>query len=88
MSKPVLFLVHDDSSTLEALEADVRRRFAADYTVLTGASSEAATSALAELGSRGDEVALIVAPELDGVGGARLEAITLRVWHRTIGGSC
>src|SRR5919109_1094719 len=68
--RPVLLIAHDRESVLRALEADVRGRFGGDYRVMGRPSAEAALQTLADLSSRGEEVALVVAREnLAGPGG-------------------
>jgi thioredoxin reductase (NADPH) len=61
MEQPILFLVDDRPQVLEALAADVARRFGADHRILAEASPGAALAALEELARRGGEVALVVA---------------------------
>ncbi|HEX5189073.1 MAG TPA: FAD-dependent oxidoreductase [Streptosporangiaceae bacterium] len=53
----------DDQSRLEALGADLRRRYEADYEVVTATSPAAALTALADLAAAGGEVALLIADE-------------------------
>ena len=71
MSQPILFLVDDRPRVLEALAGDLERRFGGDHRIVTEAAPEAALATLAELGRRGEEVALVVAgqkmAELPGV---------------------
>ena len=48
MDKPVVLVVSDKPSILTTLEADLRRRFEADYQVLTSADGEAAVAVVAD----------------------------------------
>jgi thioredoxin reductase (NADPH) len=71
MTQPILFLVDDRPKVLEALAADLGRRFGGDHRILAEAGPAAALEALAGLAQRGEEVALVVAgqhmAELPGV---------------------
>jgi thioredoxin reductase (NADPH) len=71
MSQPILFLVDDRPEVLEALAADLGRRFGTDHRILAEASPGAALDALEELAHQDQEVALVVAgqrmAELPGV---------------------
>jgi thioredoxin reductase (NADPH) len=71
MSQPILFLVDDRPEVLEALAADLGRRFGTDHRILAEASPGAALDALEELAGQDEEVALVVAgqrmAELPGV---------------------
>jgi thioredoxin reductase (NADPH) len=62
MSRPVFFLVSDSPQVLDALSADLERRFAADYRIL-GVDSAAALPSLTELAGRSEEVALLIADQ-------------------------
>ena len=61
MPGPVILLVCDDGRVLDALAADLGRRFGADYRVLAERSPAAAMAALERLAGEGDPVALVVA---------------------------
>jgi thioredoxin reductase (NADPH) len=61
MNHPILFLVDDRPKVLDALAADLERRFGADHRILTEGDPGAALAALEELAGRGEEVALVVA---------------------------
>jgi thioredoxin reductase (NADPH) len=71
MSDPILFLVDDRPKVVEALAADLERRFGRDHQVLSETSPGAALAALEGLAGEGEEVALVVAgqnmAELPGV---------------------
>jgi len=61
MSRPILFLVDDRPEVLEALAADLGRRFGGDHRILTEASPAAALETLLRLAEEAQEVALVVA---------------------------
>jgi thioredoxin reductase (NADPH) len=61
MSRPILFLVDDRPEVLEALAADLGRRFGGDHRILTEASPSAALETLLRLAEEAQEVALVVA---------------------------
>jgi thioredoxin reductase (NADPH) len=61
VDKPVFFLVDDEKGVLEALAGDLRRRFAADYRILTERSPDVALASLGQLAAASQEVALVVA---------------------------
>jgi thioredoxin reductase (NADPH) len=71
MSQPILFLVDDRPKVLEALAADLGRRFGADHRVLTEGSPTTALETLLRLAEQAQEVAVVVAgqrmTELPGV---------------------
>ena len=61
MSQPILFLVDDRPKVLDALAADLRRRFGADHRVLTEGSPAVALEELLRLAEQAREVAVVVA---------------------------
>jgi thioredoxin reductase (NADPH) len=63
MTQPVLVAVDDDGDVLGALQAALRRRFAADYQVVAERSPAAALEALARLRRGGVAVAVIIADQ-------------------------
>jgi thioredoxin reductase (NADPH) len=71
MSQPILFLVDDRPKVLEALSADLKRRFGADHRIVAEAAPGAALEVLEALAKQAEEVALVVAgqqmAELPGV---------------------
>jgi thioredoxin reductase (NADPH) len=71
MGRPVLFVVDDDRDGLMRLARDLRRRYGADYRVITAASGPAALGRLARLQQEGEQVALLVAgqwlPQMTGI---------------------
>lgn len=72
MPKPVLLTVDDDPDVLQAVERDLRSRYADRFRILRASSANEGLSTLNRLKSRNDAVALLLAdqrmPELDGVG--------------------
>jgi thioredoxin reductase (NADPH) len=71
MGRPVVFAVDDDRDGLLRLASDLRRRYGADYRVITAVSGPAALSRLARLQEEGERVALLVAgqwlPQMTGI---------------------
>ena len=71
MSQPILYLVDDRPEVLEALAADLSRRFGTDHRILAEASPGAALEELLRLAEQREEVAVVVAgqrmAELPGV---------------------
>jgi thioredoxin reductase (NADPH) len=69
--KPVILAVDAHAAALRDLSSDLRRRFGADYRVLTARTASAALARLRRLQASGDEVALLLAdcwvPETSGV---------------------
>jgi thioredoxin reductase (NADPH) len=61
MSQPILFLVDDRPKVVEALAADLDRRFGADHRILTAVSPVAALETLLRLAEEAQEVAVVVA---------------------------
>jgi thioredoxin reductase (NADPH) len=72
-SQPVIFLVADDGPVLDALAADLGRRFGGDYLVQAERSPVAALAALERLAGGPEEIALIVAARrMTGLDGLKL----------------
>jgi thioredoxin reductase (NADPH) len=70
MPDPVILLVADDGTMLDALAGDLRRRFGDDYRVLAERSPTAAVAALEQLA---DPVALVIAARrMEGMDGLAL----------------
>ena len=71
MGRPVLFAVDDDRAGLLRLARDLRRRYGADYRLITAGSGPAALPRLARLQVEGEQVALLVAgqwlPQMTGI---------------------
>ncbi len=59
--KPILFLVAEEASVLDVLEADLTRRFANDCRILTASSPSAALDRLQALSAAPEPVALLIA---------------------------
>ena len=70
-AKPVLFAIDDDPEVLRAVDRDLRRRYGQSYRVLRASSGASALDALAQLRTRNDAVALLLAdqrmPQMTGV---------------------
>jgi thioredoxin reductase (NADPH) len=62
-SKPILMVVDNDPEALSVLEQTLQRRYAADYQILTAASPAAGLAALERIDARGEEVAVVIAPQ-------------------------
>ena len=63
MGTPVLLLVDEDRTALEALAGDVGRRFGVDYQIVAEHSPVAALAALERLGARSQAVAVVLAAQ-------------------------
>lgn len=63
MSTPIILVVDHDTAVLEAVERDVRARYAGDYSVVAVTTAAAALAACAGARDRGEAVALLVAAE-------------------------
>jgi len=61
MGTPVLLLADEDRAVLEALTADLGRRFGIDYQIRAEGSAAAALTTLRQLAARSQPVALVVA---------------------------
>jgi hypothetical protein len=61
MGTPVLLLVDEDHTVLEALTGDLGRRFGVDYQLLAEPSPAAALTTLRQLAARSQPVALVLA---------------------------
>jgi thioredoxin reductase (NADPH) len=70
MGTPVLLLVDEDRTALEALAGDVGRRFGVDYQIVAERSPVAALAALERLGARSQAVAIVLAALRDKRSGA------------------
>ena len=69
--KPAILAVDDDPHVRSAIQRDLRRAYGGEYRVLADESGAAALETLAELGRRGEPVALLLAdqrmPGMEGV---------------------
>jgi thioredoxin reductase (NADPH) len=63
MGQPILFLVVDQERVLDALASDLARRFGVDHRIISERSPAAALATLAQLASRSEEVALVIAAQ-------------------------
>jgi thioredoxin reductase (NADPH) len=75
MAKPVLVVVDDDDTSLQALTRELESRYGAHYQVVSGSSAEVALARLADLKSAGADVPLVLADlRLPGMSGTELLA--------------
>jgi len=75
MAKPVLVVVDDEDTSLQALAREMESRYGAHYRVVPGSSAEVALARLAELKAAGAEVPLVLASQrMPGMGGTQLLA--------------
>ncbi|HWD46312.1 MAG TPA: FAD-dependent oxidoreductase [Actinomycetota bacterium] len=73
MPNPVILLVADDGTMLDALAGDLRKRFATDYRVMAERSPTAAVATLERLADGADPVALVIAARrMEGMDGLAL----------------
>jgi thioredoxin reductase (NADPH) len=61
--RPIFMMVTEDGPRLEALTLDLKRRYSADYRVISAASAGGALAILTELADSGAAVALLIADE-------------------------
>jgi thioredoxin reductase (NADPH) len=64
MQRPYFVLVSEDAPRLKALAGELKRRYEADFQVVSRASASDALDMLCDLGQTGAEVALLIADEL------------------------
>ncbi len=70
-----MLLLADDSGTQDRVEAELRKRYGADYQVIKAESANAALGALGELSDSGRQVSLVLADQwLSGASGTELLA--------------
>ena len=62
-SPPVILTVDDEPEVLRAVQRDLRGRYASDYRIIGAGGGQEAIDVLAELSTRGDAVALILADQ-------------------------
>jgi thioredoxin reductase (NADPH) len=73
MARPVILSVDDDPQVLDAIERDLRERYADDYRILTASSGAEALETLTQLGTRGTPVALLLVDQrMPGMEGTEL----------------
>ena len=63
MARPILMAVDDDTSVLEAVVHDLRRKYAQEYRIVRAASGQAALDTCKQLKERGDAVALFLSDQ-------------------------
>jgi thioredoxin reductase (NADPH) len=75
MAKPVLVVVDDEDTTLQALTGELESRYGAHYQVVSSSSAEMALARLAELKAAGADVPLVLADQqMQGMSGTQLLA--------------
>src|SRR5215468_11777632 len=73
MAKPVLVVVDDEDTSLQALTRELESRYGAHYQVVSGSSAEVALARLAELKAAGADVPLVLAGRrIQGMSGTEL----------------
>ncbi len=69
-AKPVILAVDDDADVLRLVKSDLRRKYGADYRILSADGGEPALDALRQLQERKEAVALLVVDQrMPGMGG-------------------
>jgi thioredoxin reductase (NADPH) len=63
VNKPVILAVDDDPQVLAAVRRDLRAQYRSDYSVIGAGSGEEALSAVRELKSRGEALALVISDQ-------------------------
>src|SRR5215468_5217876 len=75
MAKPVLVVVDDEDTSLQALIRELESRYGGHYQVVSGTSAEVALARLAQLKAAGADVPLVLADQwMPGMGGTQLLA--------------
>ena len=75
MAKPVLVVVADEDTSLQALAGELESRYGAHYQVVSSSSAEMALARLAELKAAGADVPLVLADQqMPGMSGTQLLA--------------
>src|SRR5690349_5292493 len=65
---PALVVVDDDERALDRTGEELRRRYAADYRIVTDRSPEAALAELEQMAANGEDVAVVLADQwMDGL---------------------
>ncbi|HET9087427.1 MAG TPA: FAD-dependent oxidoreductase [Acidobacteriaceae bacterium] len=73
MAKPILLVVDDDQSVLDALLEDLRRHYGSRYSMVRANSGKSALEVSTELKKRGDTVALLLSDQrMPGISGVEL----------------
>ncbi|HEY7290387.1 MAG TPA: FAD-dependent oxidoreductase [Vicinamibacterales bacterium] len=63
MNKPVILAVDDDAQVLAAVRRDLRTQYKSRYTIASATSGEEALTAMRELKSRGDALAMLISDQ-------------------------
>lgn len=80
MARPVILSVDDDPQVLDAIERDLRDRYADDYRIITASSGAEALETLTRLGTRGTPVALLLVDQrMPGMEGTELLAAAMPI---------
>jgi thioredoxin reductase (NADPH) len=75
MAKPVIVVIDDEDTSLQALTRELESRYGAHYQVVSGSSAEVGLARLAELKAAGADVPLVLADQLlPGMSGTQLLA--------------
>ena len=75
MAKPVLVVVDDEDTSLQALIRELESRYGGHYQVVSGTSAEVALARLAQLKAAGADVPLVLAAQwMPGMSGTQLLA--------------
>jgi thioredoxin reductase (NADPH) len=83
VKKPILFVVDDDPQVLAAVRRDLRARYREHYAVMSAPSGEDALTAVRELKSRGDALAMLISDQrMPGILGNELLARVRDVYPR------
>ena len=84
MAKPVLVVVDDEDTTLQALTRELESRYGAHYRVVSSSSPETALAQLAELKASGADVPLVLADQrMPGMDGTQLLAQVIKSPRRS-----
>jgi thioredoxin reductase (NADPH) len=78
---PILVVVDDDPGTLDVVEGELRKRYGADYEIISAGSADDPVRLLAELRDQQRPVSVVLAAQsLSGMTGTRLLA-QVRQFH-------
>src|SRR5436190_15211499 len=81
MAKPVILAVDDEPEVLNAIERDLRHKFAAEYRVMKAASGAQALDAARQLKKRGAPIAMFLVDErMPGMSGTQFLAEALKLY--------
>ena len=81
MAEPIIFAVDDETQVLNAIERDLRRRYARGYRIISANSAETALDVVHRLKQRNDPIALfIVDQRMPGLSGTEFLKETLKFY--------